>query len=437
MLEVVDVKQVIDEPKLSIDEIKGLISDLETKCKDNDIKYINESAFLNDEYEINIVIQILSGNILRDIIIDNLDDLIFICDFNFEKYRFLVNYQAIWSKDNKSIEAYIVGKSVRGGYMPYHMILRNFNIPIDFGGSNFTEYKLDKPESFSSDIEIKIKKPTAHMGIFCDVPQDRFLVLSITNIDLDTHDKALELLNKISNSIFFEMDIAKEMYFTLLRNTRLIRRVKRSINDLGLTFPKNTYDQEPMTLYWYARSAYNMPLLQYLAYYQAIEFYFPIFHHAEVSKKVRSLLKDPLFRYEKDTDIVKLISLFKGKGNGIVSEREQLKATLRECIDTQELITFIESNEERKKALTAKLKNITSATIQVTQNHDGVIAALMERIYSIRCKIVHVKADDKADDLKLLLPFSKEEEAIGHDIDLIQFIAKAIILHCSKSFNNL
>lgn len=427
----------VEDIELSIDQVKDFINTLKNKCEENKIKFTNESEFLDDYYEINISIQVLSGNNHRDIIIDNLKDLIFICGFEFEKYRFLANYQAIWSKENKSIEAYIVGKNMRGSYASYGRILRHFNISKSFSGEDFIEYKLDKPESFSHEINIKIKKPTYYMGIFCGIPTDRYLVLSITNIDLDTHDKSLELLNKISNAIFFEMDLAKDMYFNLLRNTKLIRKVKKNTNDIELSFPKNTYDQEPMTLYWYARSAFNMPLLQYLAYYQAIEFYFPIFHHAEVSKKIRILLKDPLFRYDKDTDIVKLISLFKGKGNGVASEREQLKATLKECIDTQALIDFIESNEERKKALTSKLKNITSQTIQTTQNHEGIVAALMERVYSIRCKIVHVKADDKADDFKLLLPFSKEEEAIEHDIDLIQFIAKAIILHCSKSFNSL
>ncbi len=427
----------VEDIELSIDQVKDFINTLKNKCEENKIKFTNESEFLDDYYEINISIQVLSGNNHRDIIIDNLKDLIFICGFEFEKYRFLANYQAIWSKENKSIEAYIVGKNMRGSYASYGRILRHFNISKSFSGEDFIEYKLDKPESFSHEINVKIKKPTYYMEIFCGIPTDRYLVLSITNIDLDTHDKSLELLNKISNAIFFEMDLAKDMYFNLLRNTKLIRKVKKNTNDIELSFPKNTYDQEPMTLYWYARSAFNMPLLQYLAYYQAIEFYFPIFHHAEVSKKIRILLKDPLFRYDKDTDIVKLISLFKGKGNGVASEREQLKATLKECIDTQALIDFIESNEERKKALTSKLKNITSQTIQTTQNHEGIVAALMERVYSIRCKIVHVKADDKADDFKLLLPFSKEEEAIEHDIDLIQFIAKAIILHCSKSFNSL
>lgn len=34
---------------------------------------------------------------------------------------------------------------------------------------------------------------------------------------------------------------------------------------------KSEYDAEAMEFYWYAKSADNMPLLQFLAYYQVIE----------------------------------------------------------------------------------------------------------------------------------------------------------------------
>jgi hypothetical protein len=38
-----------------------------------------------------------------------------------------------------------------------------------------------------------------------------------------------------------------------------------------------------------------MPLLQFLAFYQVIEFYFPTYSQAEAHRKLKAILKDPPF----------------------------------------------------------------------------------------------------------------------------------------------
>ncbi len=38
-----------------------------------------------------------------------------------------------------------------------------------------------------------------------------------------------------------------------------------------------------------------MPLLQFLAYYQSIEYYFPMYSGREAQEKIKNLVKDPSF----------------------------------------------------------------------------------------------------------------------------------------------
>lgn len=425
-----------DENILTNEEIISLISKLKEKCKHCNLKISDASKIEDGNIDIDITIEIPDGRSFRELWIGDSNYLEEVNNTSFEKFKFINNYQAIWSEEHCSIEAFIYGTNSRGAPFSPLRMLRS----LDMSNNNekgFLEYELTTPEGFQSDLIIKIKRASPEIAALCDVQTERSPILEIKNINVDTHDKSLEILNKISNSIFFEMDINKNISFHLLRSNRPLRRRTSNNSDIPIMFPKNTYDNEPMTLYWYARRALNMPLLQYLAYYQAIEFYYPIFHNADLSRKIKSILRSPSFRYEKDTDIVKLINALKGKSNGVASEREQLKATLKECINPEDLKIFIDSNDERKVVLTKKLSNITSHAIQVNQGDEGLIANLVERIYSIRCKIVHIKADDKVDDLKLLLPFSKEEDSIQHDIDLIQYVAQKIIVHCSKSFDSL
>ena len=51
-------------------------------------------------------------------------------------------------------------------------------------------------------------------------------------------------------------------------------------------------------------------------------------------------------------------------------------------------------------------------------------ADVADRIYDIRCKIVHTKNDSGIGDVELLLPFSREAEQLSHDIELVQYVAQ-------------
>lgn len=106
-------------------------------------------------------------------------------------------------------------------------------------------------------------------------------------------------------------------------------------------YPKTEFDDAPLSLYWYARGAFGMPLLQFLAFYQVIEFYFPIYSKAEAQRKLKAILKDPTFRGDRDADIGKLLSaIYITRSGAYGDERSQLRATLVECVDGTALKGF-------------------------------------------------------------------------------------------------
>lgn len=59
---------------------------------------------------------------------------------------------------------------------------------------------------------------------------------------------------------------------------------------------------------------------------------------------------------------------------------------------------------------------------------------MSKRIYEIRCKIVHTKADARDPEVELLLPFSKEADLLQFDIDLIQYVAQQVLIAGSRPF---
>ena len=101
-------------------------------------------------------------------------------------------------------------------------------------------------------------------------------------------------------------------------------------------------------MYWYARSAVKMPLLQFLAFYQLIEFYYPTYSQIDVRRRLKTILKDPTFRGDKDTDIGKILSTIQINRSGAFGdERSQLKVTLTECIDADSLREYFRKDSDR------------------------------------------------------------------------------------------
>ena len=101
------------------------------------------------------------------------------------------------------------------------------------------------------------------------------LYLRIEGNVLTEHDKVLTLLEDLSNAFFMQIDFRFDYPLTLVRDRQSSRRLSASRGPLDedrqLVYPRYSYEASPSSLYWYARSATAMPLLQFLAFYQCID----------------------------------------------------------------------------------------------------------------------------------------------------------------------
>ena len=121
--------------------------------------------------------------------------------------------------------------------------------------------------------------------------------MKISGIGFTNHDEAISVLERLTNSLFFQVDLNSGIALGLRRERRrhLVTGSSRSASvPAELNFPKVEYDEPPITLYWYARSAIGMPLLQFLAFYQCVEFYYQTFSQSEApySKEEHLLIHD-------------------------------------------------------------------------------------------------------------------------------------------------
>lgn len=175
-----------------------------------------------------------------------------------------------------------------------------------------------------------------------------------------------------------------------------------------------------------------MPLLQFLAYYQAIEFYFPVYSEHEARRRLRYVLKDPLFDPQSDVALGRLLAVVDARrSGGFGSERDQLRATIEECVTESDLESFLAEPEERALFFRTKHPRLTNVQIRVGDGATGIRAATADRLYDLRCRIVHAKESESYPEA--ILPFSAEADLLAqHDIHLARFIARRVLVASSR-----
>ncbi|MEV0955114.1 hypothetical protein AB0I97_04415 [Streptomyces sp. NPDC049951] len=252
-----------------------------------------------------------------------------------------------------------------------------------------------------------------------------------------THDEALKFLESVGNSVLFEFDLNYGISLTMRRvrsasGWRPVRRVKRS--DLPPVLPRLEYGAEPLSLYSYARSAQGMPLLEFLAYYQVLEYHFSRYSQRDLLDKLRNELRDPTFRADDDRHLSRILGISRQAGKGYGDERSQLKSTVRYCVSEDVLFEFFELNDEVYEHYGNKKQPIKGLPpLDVKSKKGDLLGVVCERIYDIRCRVVHSKEDGGGQGDSLLMPFSPEAESLRAENVLMRFLAQKVLIAGAKN----
>lgn len=251
--------------------------------------------------------------------------------------------------------------------------------------------------------------------------------LKIEGLQPAAHSEALKALDELGASFLFDLQLkyAYGANLALFRIPRAYTRTSQASALIPLSPPRYSYSPEALSLYRYATSANGMNLLAFLAYYQVLEFFFGRYSESEAIRKARTSLRDPLFNIEDDGQLGRLLML--GGGTKGRSEREQLKATLRACLEVDDINAFVMNHPERAAHLKNKKKIVDVSIINVENRSADLIDQVADRIYDIRCRVVHAK-DGGGDDSKLLMPYSPEVNELSHDVDLVKYCAQRALI---------
>ncbi|WP_435005140.1 hypothetical protein P12x_003033 [Tundrisphaera lichenicola] len=429
------------------DEMIPLAIKLQDRCNTAGIKieFFTDKEFMSGPYA---VVTLESGRKERKLSLSSESEFTKFLGAKFESITPLAGYEALLNRDTQTIEAAITNLGSNQRNLVYTLAEGGDFKSEATGDRNPRSIVINEGTSYERRfVPLVLKDALEKYSITFSYPSDELQLLrmrrtnsmvsmSIQGISTERHDEALKLLETISNSIFFQISVLRNANISLVKTIENHSRIRRKhLEDPArpLTFPRFEYEKEVMSLYWYASSASHLPLLQYLAYYQAMEYVLPVHSKRRVVRSLRNLLKNPSFNLDRDADLGKLIAVATPSDNrGFGDERTQLRATIDNCVNLDNLKWFIESDNERKSYFQSRVKSLNLDGLQIGTLDKDIRNDVSDRIYSIRCKIVHTKSGYESG-VELLLPFSEEAASLGHEIELIRFVCTQVIVASSKS----
>jgi hypothetical protein len=408
---------IIEDDVLDFD-IGEFLEPIKAKC---DAEKITYKIVLDTQgcSELFINAPLTSGE-TRELRILTVDECKKLLQSEFQLFSYITDFQGIYSSKLGLIECVIQGFASNSPVTDRRRLNTRLQKPIIINHSE------------NEEISIRIGQVSKELAALTGIDPK---TLSIQFCGLIPTPKLTvqNLLIKYSNNIFFQLETRFSYSYTLARgkpiasNNYLIRRNQEPDN-LELTFPKIEFEHGPISLYWYGKSAAQMPLLRYLAYYQIAEYSFPRFSKHVAHVKIQDLLKDPNFRADRDSDIEKIFKTLKLTNNGrLGNEKSQFQAVLQECLHPKEIIEFVSKNDARKSQLCEGKDKLSQFKIPI-KSEDNIISSTANRLYEIRCKIVHTKNDIDDTKLDAILPYSVDADKLEHDIALMKFIAEKVIV---------
>lgn len=149
----------------------------------------------------------------------------------------------------------------------------------------------------------------------------RLTTIKISGAASKTTEETIESFRTLSDAFFFDLDVRYGIVAEEMSVPRRAPGVRPRRVSLPASFPENRYLAQPVSLYRYGRSAQGLPLLSFLAFYQVLEFFFPIFSQEDVTRRVQQTLRNP--RFEPPRRVRRLSSLRLRRLSGSGGERSE------------------------------------------------------------------------------------------------------------------
>lgn len=234
----------------------------------------------------------------------------------------------------------------------------------------------------------------------------------------DVH-RAEQLLADYGTSYLHEVARSLGVALRLWDSSYRLTHATTSPSGGKIPFPIRRYDAIPVALYAAGNAADRDPLERYLKYYQVLEYYMP-------------RAADDLMKKQGVDKIGKAITPYPtGSDDSLRIERNKLAAVIDDAVTEVQIVGFLRGG--RVLSTLNDQAIIRDVRTLPTDSNGNPVPGwnyrydLSERIYDIRCRIVHAKESHGVNNSDPLLPYGQEARDLDADIAVVRFLAERVL----------
>ncbi|MEU3457748.1 hypothetical protein ABZ671_29780 [Micromonospora sp. NPDC006766] len=241
-----------------------------------------------------------------------------------------------------------------------------------------------------------------------------------------SRENAIKRAEEVAETLFFEMAATGRSVLRLHeRLTERRRRLPRQRDgESVLRFPPQIVDTRASSLFIGAEQA-TSPLSTYLSYYQSIEFFLPFSDERNTIVRLRQEIFSPGFDLGNDASLLKLARAVGRQASP--TERESFQALLSFALPKDKALATFESVDGRHKDHFSKRGPIKDVGLINPLDKRPLAEQIAERIYDLRCRIVHSKVSGGVSGTEPLFPTDAQVDHLEADIELVRLVAVEVI----------
>jgi hypothetical protein len=260
--------------------------------------------------------------------------------------------------------------------------------------------------------------------------RQRFTTARVWNLASSSPQQAYNRAFPLINACLFTLAYMRQVSFQISedwpqraparRPFRYTDRLRRG----EVPIPQVRYDENLVRLYQRGVGSAD-PVVQYLSFYQVLEYHFITVSDSELFKRLGTIIGDPAFRptakylgrlvhqtlaHRRETD-----------------ETEMLKLVLREFVDERELEEFVERYEEYlAEKIFSRSHHMFGVDVKLTMQTGHIVGSVARRVKHIRNALVH--AADRFEGFERYIPSRSNEQKLEKEVPLVRFLAEKAII---------
>lgn len=340
-------------------------------------------------------------------------------EINLAAWKSLEKYDGVWNENDGTIAIRLRASDGMSLWKLRRLINEWRDETFDYRGS--THFDMKDP---ASGLAIRVGVNHSDVDVLLrGRNRTPLLSMTVSNTGIQKTADADELIELLVDSVSFDFLVS---YGVSLLPQRLESRVSRELPHTSNSkkepsFPVNAYPRAAIALYQAGRDRFSSPLIRYWAYYQVLEYFFPRFSQDKAVRQLSRLLRNPGFDPHSNDQILKAVDLAVAVSKGHGSEEEQLYTTISSIVDSTEITELID--DLGIGSVLSKRSEISQKTVK-TSDRTEVLQQLSQRIYDIRCSIVHSKHSNSRTSGPGLLPGTHHDDFIASELPLIEYLAR-------------